>query len=54
MLRFKMLCAQMVDFLYFCRAKFAFLVVNGIRMSFFNNLTTQINNKRTLSYDFNR
>ena len=26
-----------LDFLYFCRAKFAVLVVNGIRMPFFNN-----------------
>ncbi|SES64131.1 hypothetical protein SAMN05216389_101207 [Oceanobacillus limi] len=25
------------EFLYFCRAKFAVEVVNGIRMSFFNN-----------------
>ncbi|MET3193559.1 hypothetical protein ABID96_000527 [Bacillus sp. OAE603] len=51
MLRFQMVCAQMVEFLYFCRAKFAFLTVNGIRVSFFNNLSTQIK-KRTLSYDF--
>lgn len=53
MLRFQKVCAQMVEFLYFCRAKFAFLTVNGIRMSFFNKLTTQIK-KRTLSYDFIR
>ncbi|MEI3598721.1 MULTISPECIES: RAxF-45 family protein [Oceanobacillus] len=26
-----------LDFLYFCRAKFAGLVVNGISMPFFNN-----------------
>ncbi|MHA6252280.1 RAxF-45 family protein [Oceanobacillus sp. CAU 1775] len=26
-----------MDFLYFCRAKFALLVVNGRSMSFFNN-----------------
>lgn len=52
MLRFQLVCAQMVEFLYFCRAKFAFLTVNGIRVSFFNLLTTQINEKRTLSYDY--
>ncbi|MFD4703945.1 RAxF-45 family protein [Gottfriedia sp. NPDC058432] len=43
----------MIEFLYYCRAKFAFLAVNGIRLSIFNNLTTQIKRKRTLSYDFN-
>ncbi|WP_328589774.1 RAxF-45 family protein [Gottfriedia acidiceleris] len=42
----------MIEFLYYCRAKFAFLAVNGIRLSIFNNLTTQ-KRKRTLSYDFN-
>ncbi|WP_304503411.1 RAxF-45 family protein [Alkalihalobacillus hemicellulosilyticus] len=26
-----------VKFLYFCRAKFAAVVVNGIRVSFFSN-----------------
>ncbi|WP_281417490.1 RAxF-45 family protein [Lentibacillus saliphilus] len=26
------------EFLYFCRAKFAVAVVNGIRMPFLNNL----------------
>lgn len=25
------------EFLYFCRAKFAIAIVNGIRMPFFNN-----------------
>ncbi|WP_328587379.1 RAxF-45 family protein [Gottfriedia luciferensis] len=44
----------MIEFLYFCRAKFAFLAVNGIGLSFFNNLKTQIKPKRTLSYNFNR
>ncbi|MFF2877035.1 RAxF-45 family protein [Gottfriedia sp. NPDC057991] len=53
MLRFQMVCAQMIEFLYYCRAKFAFLAVNGIGLSIFNNLTTQIKRKRTLSYDFN-
>ncbi|WP_305037411.1 RAxF-45 family protein [Gracilibacillus salinarum] len=28
---------QWLEYLYFCRAKFAIAVVNGIRMSFFNN-----------------
>ncbi|WP_345893248.1 RAxF-45 family protein [Fredinandcohnia quinoae] len=26
-----------IEFLYFCRAKFAVSVVNGIRVPFFNN-----------------
>ena len=43
MLRFQMVCAQMIEFLYYCRAKFAFLAVNGISVSFFNKLSTQIN-----------
>ena len=30
------------EFLYFCRAKFAVAVVNGIRMSFFNNLIASL------------
>lgn len=53
MLRFQMVCAQMIEFLYYCRAKFAFLAANGIALSIFNNLATQIKRKRTLSYDFN-
>ncbi|WP_442950403.1 RAxF-45 family protein [Paenibacillus sp. DMB20] len=31
-----------LNFLYFCRAKFAVAVVNGIRMSFFNNLIASL------------
>ncbi len=53
MLRFQMVCAQMIEFLYYCRAKFACLAANGIGLSIFNNLATQIKRKRTLSYDFN-
>lgn len=30
-------CGYWTDFLYFSRAKFAVLVVNGIRMPFFSN-----------------
>ncbi|MGG0176988.1 RAxF-45 family protein [Gottfriedia acidiceleris] len=42
----------MIEFLYYCRAKFAFLTASGIGLSIFNNLATQIKRKRTLSYDF--
>ncbi|WP_349772318.1 RAxF-45 family protein [Lederbergia citrisecunda] len=31
-----------MEFLYFCRAKFAVLVVNGIRMPFFNNFIANL------------
>ncbi|WP_286138293.1 RAxF-45 family protein [Bacillus sp. AFS055030] len=41
----------MIEFLYYCRAKFAFLVVNGIGLSIFNNLTTQ---NKTKTYSFLR
>ncbi|MFD1336762.1 RAxF-45 family protein [Oceanobacillus iheyensis] len=32
--------AEWIEFLYFCRAKFAVVAYNGIRMPFFSNLIT--------------
>ncbi|MEE6452589.1 MULTISPECIES: RAxF-45 family protein [Bacillaceae] len=38
----------MIEFLYYCRAKFAFLAVNGIGLSIFNN------SNKTKTYSFLR
>ncbi|WP_282956863.1 RAxF-45 family protein [Bacillus massilinigeriensis] len=35
-------CGYWNDFLYFCRAKFAVAVVNGIRVPFFNNFIANL------------
>lgn len=35
-------CAKFLDFIYFCRAIFHDVVVNGIRLSFFNNCIVAI------------
>ncbi|GLO64664.1 MULTISPECIES: RAxF-45 family protein [Oceanobacillus] len=34
----EMMRANWIEFLYFCRAKFAVVASNGIRVSFFSNL----------------
>ncbi|WP_369901431.1 RAxF-45 family protein [Bacillus manliponensis] len=42
MKRFLAMRTQLLQFLYICRAKFADVVVNGIRVSFFNNCIVAI------------
>ncbi|MFS0749237.1 RAxF-45 family protein [Oceanobacillus sp. 1P07AA] len=36
----EMMHANWIEFLYFCRAKFAVVANNGIRVSFFSSLIT--------------
>lgn len=41
-------CGEWMEFLYYCRAKFAEFAVYGIRLSFFSNLIANTKAKKHL------
>ncbi len=41
-------CGDWMEFLYYCRAKFAVFAADGIRLSFFSNLIANTKTKKHL------